>query len=231
MIELRVLGALELRDATGGEIGRVLAQPKRFALLAYLALTHATQQRDSLLALFWPEFDEDHARLALRQAVHFLRASLGADAISSRSGGELAIGTGTLRCDALEFDRALDDGRMLDALELYRGDLLTGFHADDIAPQLEQWFDRERERLRGRAPRAAWALTEEAERGDNGIAAAHWARQAVQFAPDDEAGFRRLVSLLDRLGDRKGALRAYHEFARRLRSEFGVEPAAETRAD
>jgi DNA-binding SARP family transcriptional activator/TolB-like protein len=229
VIELRVLGALDLRDGTGAEIGRVLAQPKRLALLAYLALTHASQQRGPLLALFWPELDEEHARLALRQAVHFLRGSLGTYTISSRSGDDLAIGIGTLRCDALEFQRALDDARPVDALDLYRGDLLPGFHADDTAPELEQWIDRERQRLRARAAHAAWALAEHAESGDNGVAAAHWARQAVLFAPDDEAGFRRLVSLLDRMGDRNGALRAYDELRRRLRSEFGVEPAAETR--
>jgi len=230
MIELRVLGALDLRDEVDCEIGRVLAQPKRLALLAYLALTHATQQRESLLALFWPELDDEHARLALRQSVHFLRTSLGTEVISSRSGEELELASGALRCDALEFERALDDARLVDALALYRGDLLPGFHADDIAPELEQWLDRERQRLRARASRAAWALAEAAERGSNGVEAAHRARQAVQFAPDDEAGFRRLVSLLDRLGDRNGALRVYDDFARRLRSEFGVEPAAETRA-
>jgi DNA-binding SARP family transcriptional activator/TolB-like protein len=230
MIELRVLGSLDLRDEAGSEIGRVLAQPKRLALLAYLTLTHSTQQRDSLLALFWPELDDEHARLALRQSVHFLRGSLGTETIASRSAEDLALAPGTLRCDALEFERALDEGRLSDALELYRGDLLPGFHADDIAPELQEWLERERLRLRDRAARAAWALAEAAERESHGVEAAHRARQAVQFAPDDEAGFRRLVTLLDRLGDRNGALRAYDEFARRLRGEFGVEPAAETRA-
>ena len=229
MIELRVLGALDLRDQTGEEIGRILAQPKRLALLTYLALSQSTQQRESLLALFWPELDEEHGRLALRQAIHFLRTSLGTQVISSRSGEELALGPGMLRCDAVDFERALDQVRLADALDLYQGDLLPGFHPDDIAPELEQWFDRERQRLRGRAARAAWALAEEAERGGHDVEAAHRARQAVQFGPDDESGFRRLVSLLDRLGDRLGALRAYDDFARRLRSEFGVEPAAETR--
>lgn len=230
MNELQVLGTLDLRDGAGREIGRVLAQPKRLALLAYLAVTHTTQQRESLLALFWPELDEEHARLALRQSVHFLRTALGTEAISSRSGEELALGSAVLRCDALEFERALNDARLVDALDLYRGDFLTGFHVSDVSPEFEQWLERERQRLRSRAARAAWTLTEQAERASNGVEAAHRARQAVQFAPDDEAGFRRLVSLLDRLGDRNGALRAYEQFARRLRSEFEVEPAAETRA-
>jgi DNA-binding SARP family transcriptional activator/tetratricopeptide (TPR) repeat protein len=230
MLELRVLGALDLRDEAGREIDRVLAQPKRLALFAYLALTDVAQQRESLLALFWPELDAEHARLALRQAVHFLRESLGPKAISSRTSEELGLAPGALRCDAREFERALDEGRVVQALDLYRGDLLPGFHVADIAPEFEQWLDRERQRVRARAARAAWALAEAAEREANGVEAAHRARQAAQFAPDDETGFRRLVSLLDRLGDRKGALRAYDEFARRLRSEFEVEPAAETRA-
>ena len=229
MIELRVLGALDLRDEAGREIARVLAQPKRLALLAYLALTDVAQQRESLLALFWPELDEEHARLALRQAVHFLRDSLGTEVISSRTSEELALAPGVLRCDAREFEHDLDDARQVEALDLYRGDLLPGFHVD-IAPEFEQWLDSERQRLRSRAGRAAWVLAEAAERRTNGVEAAHRARQAVQFAPDDETGFRRFISLLDRLGDRKGALRAYDEFARRLRREFEVEPAAETRA-
>lgn len=230
MIELQVLGALDLRDSAGREIGRVLAQPKRLALLAYLALGHVNQQRESILAMFWPELDEEHARLALRQAVHFLRTSLGTEAISSRSSEELALGSGVLRCDALEFERALDDGRQVDALDLYRGDLLTGVHISDVSSEFEHWLERERQRLRSRAAGAAWTLADQAERASNGVEAAHRGRQAVQFAPDDELGFRRFVSLLDRFGDRNGALRAYDEFARRLRSEFEAQPAAETRA-
>ena len=70
MIELRTLGTLDLRDGAMGEIRRVLAQPKRLALLVYLALAPAAPRRDSLLALFWPELDQGRARLALRQAVH-----------------------------------------------------------------------------------------------------------------------------------------------------------------
>src|SRR5439155_23704464 len=77
---------------------------------------------------------------------------------------------------------------------------------------------------------AAWSLSDEAEREHNAIESTRWAREAVRLATDDEAGLRRLIALLDRWGDRTGALREYGEFARRLRQEFEVEPAAETRA-
>ena len=83
MIHFRTLGALDLRGSGGEELRTVLAQPKRTALLAYLALTtpRGPHRRDTLLALFWPEQDTDHARNALSQAVHFLRRSLGAEAL------------------------------------------------------------------------------------------------------------------------------------------------------
>src|SRR5690242_7909273 len=92
---LRTLGALDLRSADGTELRAVIAQPRRFALLAYLALTARAgpHRRDGLLTLFWPDQDEAHARNALSQAVHFLRRSLGADAIVARTDDDLALAT------------------------------------------------------------------------------------------------------------------------------------------
>jgi DNA-binding SARP family transcriptional activator len=59
MIHLHVLGSLELARGDGTEIGSVLSEPKRVALLAYLAASpSAYQRRDRLLAMFWPEQDD-----------------------------------------------------------------------------------------------------------------------------------------------------------------------------
>jgi TolB-like protein len=55
------------------------------------------------------------------------------------------------------------------------------------------------------------------------------ARRALDLTPDDEVGIRRLMELLDRHGDRAGALRVYSEWQKRLLDEYGVEPAPETR--
>src|SRR5215217_7103766 len=84
MIELRTLGVLDLRGGDGQEFRAVLQQPKRLALLFYLAVASRTRRfhrRDALLALFWPELDTDHARAALRRSLYFLRRSLGAEVI------------------------------------------------------------------------------------------------------------------------------------------------------
>jgi len=232
MIRFHVLGSLDLRGAQDEELRSVLVQPKRLALFTFLALAKPRRlhRRDSLVGLFWPESDAERARLSLRQALHFLRRALGAEVIVGRGDEEVGIAAEALWCDAVAFESALDAGRRADALELYRGDLLSGFFASDVSSDVEQWLEDERARLRARAAAAAWGLSNDADRDRNGIESSHWGRIAVRLAPDDEAGLRRLIVLLDRWGDRAGALREYDDFARRLNQEFEVEPAAETRA-
>jgi DNA-binding SARP family transcriptional activator len=232
MIRFRTLGGVDLRDTSGRELRSVLAQPKRLALLAYLAIATPAgyHRRDSVLALFWPELDQERARGALRQAVHFLRRTLGAGVVRGHGGEDIGLGDDVVWCDARAFDDALSRGVPGEALDLYNGDLLNGFFVSDASSDFEAWLDHERGRLRQRAIEAAWTLTDQHEAAGRGADAARWARWAVTRAPDDERTQRRLVSLLDRLGDRTGALRAYEQFTRRARDEFDAEPSPETRA-
>src|SRR2546430_3646072 len=92
MIELRMLGTMTLKGDDGREVRSLIAQPRRFALLAYLAAAtpRGTHRRDRLLATFWPDLDQDHARTALRQALLILRAALTSNAIANH--GDDAVG-------------------------------------------------------------------------------------------------------------------------------------------
>ena len=231
MIRLSMLGAVDLRDAEDRQLYTVLAQPKRLALLAYLAAAtpRAFHSRDTLLALLWPDLNQEHARAALRQALYVLRGALG-DSILLTC-GDAVIGLDHLRvcCDVTLFDRAIDAGNRAEALTLYGGDLLSGFHVSG-APEFERWLASERARLAARAAAAVWALTESEERRGNLIGALEWARRLLSLDRDDERALRRVVSLLDQLGDRMAALRAYREFARRIAADYEMQPAAETEA-
>ena len=79
VIELRLLGPIELVGADGRELRSVLTHPKRLAVLAYLAAARPRgfQRRDKLVALFWPELDQARARQALNKAVHHFRRAMG----------------------------------------------------------------------------------------------------------------------------------------------------------
>ena len=228
-VELWLIGAPSVRTPAGSEATGVLAQPKRLALLAYLAAAspYGFHRRDTLLALFWPEADQGHARTALRKAIHFLRHELGSGSVLSRGDAELGLADAGVWCDVREFDRALADGRPAEGLALYRGDLLPGLFISD-APEFERWLGDERARLRTRAVEAAWTLAGRLERDRDVDGAARWARWACAQAADDECAVRRLIALLGRMGDRAGAVRAYEEFATRLQREYEVVPSVET---
>lgn len=229
MLELRVLGRQDLRDARGGERRKVMAQPKRLALLVYLAVRPIPDfhRRDTLLGLFWPEMSESQARAALRSALHFLRQALGADVVVSRGTEEVGVDPDLLRCDAAEFRRLLKDDDPREAVELYRGDLLEGFFLSG-APGWEDWLHLERSKLRARAREAAWLVSERIESAGHAALAAHYARRATELNPDHGPSLRRRMGLLARLGDRAGAIRIYREFAARLERKFDLEPDAET---
>jgi serine/threonine protein kinase/DNA-binding SARP family transcriptional activator len=231
MIELRLIGRVSLTGVEGREVRNLLGQPRRLALLAFLAAAtpRGFHRRDSLLPLFWPELDQQHARGALRQALHVLRANLGAETVASRGDEEVGLDFARIWCDVAAFQQAIADDALREAVDFYRGHLLEGFFISD-APEFERWLETERGRLREAASRAAGTLVGRYEERGNLTTAVHWARRGIEFAPNEEAAVRRLITLLDRHGDRAGALEAYEEFADRLREEYDAQPAAQTQA-
>jgi DNA-binding SARP family transcriptional activator len=230
MIELRTLGELELKGSDRRELSAILAQPKRLALLTYLAVSTHRRRRDSVVALFWPDLDTDHARGALRQALRFIRRQLGDGVLNGRSEEELGVQGRALWCDAATFERACEMGRFAEALPLYRGDFLDGFFISGASPEFDQWVETKRARLRNLAVEAARTCAERFAAEGNDAAAIRWARRAFELNPDAEHTLRRLITLLDRLGERVAAVDIYEDFARRLAAQHQVEPSPETQA-
>ena len=231
MIRLRVLGAIDIRRDDGSPVSAVLRQPKRTALLTYLAASPdgLPRRRDVLVATFWPEADDQHARDSLSAALAFLRRSLGSEALVRRGEEEIGCDPLHLRSDVGDFLRAIDAGRDEEAIALYRGDLLPGLHVQD-SPGFEEWLERERSRLRRVAASAALRLAERRSAEGRSSDAVTHAQRAVDLAPDDEVVVRRLIELQLAAGNRAGALRTYEQLAARLAGEYDARPADATRA-
>lgn len=227
MIEFQTLGAVALRSEDARRDCRsVLAQPRRVALLAYLALARprGPHARDSLLALLWPERSGDRARKSLNQALYFLRRHLGDDLFASE-GDRIGLGSGAVWCDAVEFERHLEAGEGEEALEMYGGELLPGFFPA-VGAEFERWLEGERARLHAAAVAAAVDLIGEHEARSEPLEAVHWIRRARELAPYDENLTLRHLELLASVGDRTGALREYAAFERRLAADLDLRPSA-----
>lgn len=197
---------------------RALACERRTQLLAYLALKRAWVGRPEAAALLWPEQEAKLALANLRKALHRLQSLPGAGPVESRGGA--------LRClaatDVLDFERALAEQRLGDALRLRRGEFLEGYD-DDANEAWSGWLGFERERLR-----AAWAgAARQYLAGDRDPAeAVELAARLLALDPHDEEALRLCVDWLVRTGQPARARRVHAEFVARLREELGLAPGA-----
>ena len=232
MIELTLLGLHTVRDQDGRELGSLLAQPKRLALLAYLAIAGGTgyHRRDTLAAMFWPDLDQFAARRALRNTLYHLREAIGDGALITKGDEALTIDPSVLTCDVTRLSAAVAEGRFEEAVDLYRGELLAGVHFANEGEAFEEWLTRERARVVEQVLRAVRALVDRDEKAGDVSAAAYWAQRACALAPDDEGFLRRAMSLHDAAGDRGGALRLYDSYARHVSIHFETKPSAESAA-
>lgn len=231
MIDFRVLGPLELKGPDGEDLLSVLSQPKRVALLAYLALAtdRGFRRRDTVIGVFWPDLDQERARAALRKSLYFLRRSLGDEALRGRGDEEISLAWEEVSCDAVDFETALEASDLEAALDLYRGDLLEGLFLSG-SPEFERWLDAERERLRERAAAAAWELSHRFLSSGRVTEGERMGQRALALVPTDENEARRFIAALNHAGDRAAAIRFYEKFASELRVLLDLRPSAETRA-
>jgi len=222
MYRLRVLGGFALEGPSDGA-APPLPQRRAEAVLAVLAVCGEVGcTRERLLALLWPESDEARSRHGLRDALHFIRQALGAEAIRA-SGDLLRLDPAVVESDVHQFTQALQAGRRAEAVKVYGGPLLDGFHVDEAA-EFERWLDGERTRLLRECGEALEQLAETAEVEGAWKEAGRWWARAVELDPLNSHLVLQQVRAMAAIGDRANAIKLADAHGRRLRAELDLEP-------
>lgn len=218
MSRIRLLAGPSI-EGPGGPIPSGVLQRHRLALLALLATApNGTLSRDKVIAYLWPESETDRARHLLRSAVHVLRRSLGDDALVS-AGDDLRLNPKIIASDVTEFLEHLAHDELEQAVNLYAGPFLDGFHLSD-APDLERWVDGERSRLH---QLYCGALEHLAQRAEPAQAPAWWRRVAA-VDPYSARVALGLMHALDAAGDRAAAISHARLYEQLLKEVLGAEP-------
>ncbi len=234
-LQIRLLGDFQLLYR--GEPATAFHQARLRSLLAYLVLhRHASQTRQRLAFLFWPESNERQAYSNLRKALSALRGAvpdakdflhIDAKVVQWSPASPFVLDVaqfehhlGEAECAAQNSDRAGVQAQLDRAVALYEGDLLPNCYDDWIVP--------ERERLRERFLLALAQLSEGLEQARDYPAAIRHATRLLRTDPLHEETHRRLMRLHLLNGDRAAALRAYHTCAAILQRELGVTPGPPT---
>lgn len=143
MWRCRWLGTIAVEHTDGRTDGaRLLGQPKRLAILAYLTLPvpGTWHRRTTLLRIFYPDREPSHGRNALRNALHALRTVLGDQAVLTRGDEAVCISRDELSTDV----GALAPGSPA------AGELLPDLEGQVGSPEFAAWLAGERRRI-GRA--------------------------------------------------------------------------------
>ena len=196
MLRLLTLGGLSLVD-DGVPVTGAASQRSRLALLAVLAAAGpAGVSRDKLLALLWPESDDERARHALKQGVYALRRDLGNEnAIVGTAA--LSLDPTVVASDIREFEDALARGDDASAVALYAGPFLDGVFIK-AAPEFDQWAANERSGHERAYANAIGRLARAAEVAGDAQEAVHWWRRAAATEP---MSGRVALSLMHALAD------------------------------
>ena len=204
MLRLLTFGGLSLVD-DGAPVTGAASQRSRLALLAVLASSgSAGISRDKLLALLWPESDEERARHALKQGVYALRRDLGNENAVVGTAA-LSLDPAVIPSDVREFDEALARGDDLTAAALYAGPFLDGVFVKS-APEFDQWASGERSRLERAHLDAVGRLARAAEAAGDHTAAAQWWRRAAAAEPLSGRVALSLMKVLAESGDVSAAI-------------------------
>jgi predicted ATPase/DNA-binding SARP family transcriptional activator len=216
---------------------------KATALLAYLAVSGRGHARETLAALLWPEYDDTHARAALRRTLSTLRAALGEAHLAVDRDTVSLISSADLWVDVTEFRSRLAACRMhghppadvcpacllslAEAAALYRADFLAGFTLRDSA-EFDDWQFAQAETLRGELAEALEKLASGQSAAGDFAAAIASARHWLALDPLREEAHRQVMRLYAWADQRNAALHQYRECVRTLEQELGVTPLAET---
>ena len=221
-VRLTTLGDVRVyRDDT--ELTELPAQRLRQGLLVYLALERDVS-REAVASLFWQDRDNAKAKHALRQMLYELRQVLGDDWVEIRRDRLIA----RVSVDAAEFEEAIAEQRVEDALRVYGGSFLRDFSLDNKS--FESWAERRRAhlaRLYRRVQREEIARLVESGKTEAAVAAA---RRWVELDPLEDEAAHALIERLAAAGQRAAALQYYESYEQQLWSELQVEPLEETRA-
>jgi DNA-binding SARP family transcriptional activator len=223
-------------ELDGRRVEQALPGRQGRLLFVYLAANRRrAPTRDELLAAVWPGEPPAAADGALSALLSKLRKTLGSERLEGRSELRLSLGDDAwvdLEAAAEALHRAEGAAGRREWATVWGPARVTqhiaarGFLPGEDA----DWVREVRDRLEGMYVRSLELVSDAClELGGTEIdTAERAARTLVRVAPLRESGYRSLMTVLDRRGNRAEALRVYDELRRLLREELGAAPSPPT---
>ena len=209
--EARFLGAPVIRK-DGQE---VFFPYNKVNALVYYILVKGTVMRDELGGILWGDKSDAVAKKNLRNALYETKKLLGTDVFVSPRKAIIKVNPEvSFSVDVKRFEA--DPGNNL---ELYQGSFLQGFYIKD-APDYENWYLTERDRLEGIYIDALFQKLKEAVAIRNMAQVSRYGRELMAHNPYDESIYILLLRTYCESGNMRQALELYNEMKKIFREEL-----------
>jgi predicted ATPase/DNA-binding SARP family transcriptional activator len=221
VLEVKLCGEPQMRYE--GKPWKMRLLSSCWPMLALLAMQHQPVSRAKVASLLWPEALDSEASANLRRHLHVIMKELPASEQPWILVDQRKIGWNhamPARIDVVEFQNLVAQGRDIDAIAIYAGDLLASSFDEAIVEAREQLrasYLKSLERLMSGA-RIAGDLDTALRYAELLLDADEWREDAV----------RAVMAIRYEKGDRSGAVAIYERFADALRRELRVQPMSET---
>jgi predicted ATPase/DNA-binding SARP family transcriptional activator/tetratricopeptide (TPR) repeat protein len=223
MLEIKTLGNLVITE--DGKILDALGSLRSQVLLTYLALETGSHRRHYLANMLWPESSEDKALTSLRVVLSELRKGVGDYLDISRT--DIAIHPDSqISLDVRELERSVVLGKTESALNIYRGDFLTGIYIPG-STEYENWRRWEDERIR------ILLTTHLEERIRNRISLSRYqeveglSQNLLKIDPFNETANQCYALTLAMSGHRSAAIKHILAYSKLLLDDLGIEASPE----
>lgn len=221
-MRLRTLGAVFL-EQNGTPVNGRAARPYNLALLAYLAACPGrSASRDKVIACFWPDRSTSRSRHRLSVALHVLRTELGRNALIS-NGDLLTLSRDRIWTDVEAFREAVHEGQLEEAVALYSGPFLDGFHLSG-ARAFEGWVEEVRQATERLYRSALKTLIRESEEAQELRTAIRWYEDLVAAQPFCARVTMAFMKVLARSGHVERAVARARAYATLVEARLGIPP-------
>jgi predicted ATPase/DNA-binding SARP family transcriptional activator len=216
-----------------------ISRRKVAALLIYLAVTAKAHSREVLIDFFFPKQSRQRARGDFRNTLSILKKSIGGNRVRIDDSIIRLDMEEDLWIDVHEFRTRITDkhlktltprGRiqaLTGAVDLYRGEFLSGFYLRDSVG-FDEWQFLEQEGLRRDYAHTLQQLVALLEDQGDLETAIEYGRRWLSLDPLEEQVHRQLIRMYAAAGNRTQALRQYEKCREILEKELGEEPEEET---
>lgn len=209
-------------------------------------MTNRSHSRETLAGFLWPEHKEEKALASLRNTVWSLKQTLGEGWIVTERDSLSLWDDVDLWLDVAYFkqlaaipiahhaqhapDICADCfGSLQEAIELYRGEFMAGFHLPD-SPKYDEWQSFENAKLQHDFDTALHQAGQYLSLRGQFEPAIQFAKRRVVQNPLNEQAHQDLIQAYAGTGQRALAIRQYQECVRILRDELDIAPSKETTA-